>query len=85
MSVPKGDGGDKGPALQTWLEEFKEAVAGGMGEKSPKVVHRLKNQPPLHHKVVEKIREGAFVELQASQRSTTDQPTQGKGKAAWGS
>ncbi len=85
MSVAKGDGGDKGPALQTWLEEFKEAVAGGMGEKkSPKVVHLLKNQPPLHHKVVEKIREGAFVEF-ASFPVFDDGPADtGEGKGSMG-
>ncbi len=85
MSVPKGDGGDKGPALQTWLVKFKEAMAGGMGEKkSPKVVHLLKNQPPLHHKVVEKIREGAFVEF-ASFPVFNDGPADtGEGKGSLG-
>jgi len=61
--VPAGEKGGE-PLVQKLLDGLKEAKAEESGErKAAKVVHLLKNQPPLPSRVVERIREGSFVDF----------------------
>jgi len=50
------------PLFQRLVDSLKDSRAE-KEKKAPKVVHLLKNQPPLPSKVVERIKERAFVEF----------------------
>ncbi len=54
----------EGPMFQKFLDSLRDTKAEEKDEKkAPKVVHFLKNQPPLSSIVVERIREGSFVDF----------------------
>ncbi len=62
MAPVESLGGEE-PLLQRLVDSLKDSRAEKEEKKAPKVVHLLKNQPPLPSKVVERIRERAFVEF----------------------
>ena len=62
--APAGEKGGERPLFQKLLDSLKDSKAEESEEKkAAKVVHLLKNQPPLPSKVVERIREGSFVDF----------------------
>ena len=62
--APAGEKGGERPLFRKLLDSLKDAKAEESEEKkAAKVVHLLKNQPPLPSKVVERIREGSFVDF----------------------
>ncbi len=61
--APAGSKGEE-PLFQKLWDSLKDSRAEEKEErKAHKVVHLLKNQPPLPSKVVERIREGSFVDF----------------------
>ncbi len=62
MAPVESQGGEE-PLLQRLVDSLKDSRAEKEETKASKVVHLLKNQPPLPSKVVERIRERVFVEF----------------------
>ncbi len=62
--APAGEKCGEDPLVQKLLDGLKGArTEDGEGKKPGRVVHLVKNLPPLPAKVVERIRDGQFVEL----------------------
>ena len=62
--APAGTKGGEEPLFRKLLDSLIDSKAEEKDEKkAPKVVHLLKNQPPLPSKVVERIREGSFIDF----------------------
>ncbi len=62
--APAGEKREERPLVQKLLDSLKEAGAGeSEDKKSSRVVHLIKNLPPLPTKVVERIKEGSFVDF----------------------
>ena len=61
---PEGEEGGAGGLILKLLDSVKGSKTEKKEEKKvPKVVHLLRNQPPLPSKLVDMIQEGAFVEF----------------------
>ena len=62
--APAGTKGGEELLFRKLLDSLIDSKAEEKDEKkAPKVVHLLKNQPPLPSKVVERIREGSFIDF----------------------
>ncbi len=62
--APAGVKGEERPLVQKLLDGLKEVRAEeSEDKKAARVVYLIKNQPPLPTKVVERIKEGCFVDF----------------------
>ena len=63
-NAPEGESEGAGSLLLKWMDSLKGSKMEKKEEKKvPKVVHLLRNQPPLASKVVDMIQAGAFVDF----------------------
>ena len=63
-NAPEGAREGAGELFQKFMDSMRSSDVDSKEEKkAPKVMHLLKNQPPLASKVVESIQAGAFVDF----------------------